>query len=59
MDDTVATASLLRPDVRIVTQKGHSEEDVLLTGFQTCCGEIVVMLDAAGSTDGASFLVSL
>ncbi len=38
VDDTMATASLLRPDVKIVTQKGHSEEDVLLTGCQTCWG---------------------
>jgi len=40
---------------KTVTQKG--KEDVLLTGFQTCSGEIVVMLDADGSINGASFLV--
>jgi hypothetical protein len=32
-------------------------EDVLLTGSQTCCGEIVAMLDADRSSDGASLLV--
>jgi hypothetical protein len=57
VDDTVAAASPLRSDVKIVTQRG--QEDVLVTGFQTCCGEIVVMLDADGFTGGASFPVPL
>jgi hypothetical protein len=53
----VAAVSPPRPDVKIVTRKG--KEDVLLTDFQTCGGEIVVMLDTDGSTNGASSLVSL
>jgi len=39
-------ATLLRLEV---TQK----EDVLLTGFPACRGEIIVMLYADGSTGGA------
>jgi hypothetical protein len=30
VDDTVAMAVLLRPDVKIVTQKGHRTVDVML-----------------------------
>ena len=32
-------------------------DDVLLAGSRTCCGEIVAILDADGSGDGASLLV--
>jgi hypothetical protein len=35
VDDTAAMVTLLRPDVKIVTQKGHGKEDDLLTGLPT------------------------
>jgi hypothetical protein len=47
-DDTVAMATLLRPDVKIVTHKSDSKGDVLPTGFRTCPREIIVMPDADG-----------
>ena len=50
---------LLRPDVKIVTQKGHRTVGVPLIYFQTCRGEIIVMPGADGSTDGASLVVPL
>lgn len=56
IDGTVAVASQLRPDVKIVRQKGRGKGDALLAGFDACQGEIIVMLDADGSTDGAEII---
>jgi glycosyltransferase involved in cell wall biosynthesis len=52
-DDTVAVARRLRPDVRIVVQPGRGKGEALASGFAACTGDIVVMLDADGSTDPA------
>jgi glycosyltransferase involved in cell wall biosynthesis len=52
-DDTVGMARRLRPDVRIVTQTGRGKGNALAEGFAACTGEIVVALDADGSTDAA------
>jgi glycosyltransferase involved in cell wall biosynthesis len=52
-DHTVAVARQLCPDVKIVTQQGRGKGDALQAGFEACKGEIIVMLDADGSTDGA------
>jgi glycosyltransferase involved in cell wall biosynthesis len=53
VDDTVAVARQLCPDVKIVDQVGRGKGDALRVGFDACDGEIVVMIDADGSTDGA------
>ncbi|WP_433243001.1 glycosyltransferase family 2 protein [Streptosporangium sp. CA-135522] len=52
VDDTVAVAKRLRPNVRIVTQRGKGKGDALAAGFAACTGDIIVMIDADGSTDG-------
>jgi glycosyltransferase involved in cell wall biosynthesis len=52
-DDTVAVARRLRPDVRIITQQGHGKGNALAAGFLACTGDIVVTVDADGSTDPA------
>jgi glycosyltransferase involved in cell wall biosynthesis len=52
-DDTVAVARRLRPDVKIVVQTGRGKGDALAAGFAACTGEIIVTLDADGSTDAA------
>src|SRR5919112_3075169 len=52
-DDTVAVARRLRPDVRVVTQPGRGKGNALAAGFAVCTGEIVVTVDADGSTDPA------
>jgi glycosyltransferase involved in cell wall biosynthesis len=52
-DDTVVVAKRLRPDVRIVTQSGKGKGNAMADGFAACTGEIIVMLDADGSTDPA------
>jgi glycosyltransferase involved in cell wall biosynthesis len=50
-DETVEVARCLRPDIRIVQQVGKGKGAALRTGFQHATGEIIVMLDADGSTD--------
>jgi glycosyltransferase involved in cell wall biosynthesis len=50
-DDTVAVARRLRPDVRVVMQDGRGKGDALLAGFTASTGDIIVALDADGSTD--------
>ena len=50
-DDTVAVAKRLRPDVRVVMQNGHGKGNALAMGFEVCTGDVVVTLDADGSTD--------
>jgi glycosyltransferase involved in cell wall biosynthesis len=52
-DDTVEVARRLRPDVRIVMQPGRGKGNALAAGFAACTGDIVVMMDADGSTDPA------
>lgn len=52
-DDTVAVARRLRPDVRLVIQPGRGKGNALAAGFAACTGDIVVTLDADGSTDAA------
>jgi glycosyltransferase involved in cell wall biosynthesis len=50
-DRTVAVARWLRPDTRIVMQTGRGKGNALAAGFAACSGDVVVTLDADGSTD--------
>ncbi|MGI8802787.1 MAG: glycosyltransferase family 2 protein [Solirubrobacteraceae bacterium] len=52
-DDTVEEVRRLRPDARLLTQTGTGKGEALCTGFRAARGEIIVMLDADGSTDPA------
>jgi glycosyltransferase involved in cell wall biosynthesis len=52
-DRTIKVARALRPDVRILTQTGSGKGNALAEGFAACTGDIVVSLDADGSTDPA------
>jgi glycosyltransferase involved in cell wall biosynthesis len=52
-DDTVAEARRLLPDVRVVAQRGRGKGDALGAGFAAAKSDIIVMIDADGSTDGA------
>lgn len=52
-DNTVAVARSLRPGIRVVQQQGRGKGAALRTGFGAATGEIIVMLDADGSTDPA------
>ena len=52
-DGTIEVARRLRPDVRIVKQDGKGKGNALAAGFAAATGDIVVTLDADGSTDAA------
>src|SRR5919205_2035705 len=51
VDDTVAVARRLRPDVRIVRQNRRGKGNAMACGFAAVTGDIVIMLDADGSAD--------
>ena len=51
-DGTVEVARALYPDVRIVGQTRKGKGNALAAGFAACRGDIIVMLDADGSTNG-------
>src|SRR5438309_2825321 len=50
-DATVARARELRPDVIVVQQRSHGKGGALREGFAAATGDLIVMLDADGSTD--------
>jgi glycosyltransferase involved in cell wall biosynthesis len=52
-DNTVGVARELRPDIHIVMQEGCGKGAALRSGFAVATGDIIVMLDADGSTDPA------
>jgi glycosyltransferase involved in cell wall biosynthesis len=53
VDDTVAVARRLRGGIRILSQTGRGKGNALADGFAVCTGEIIVALDADGSTDAS------
>ncbi|WP_436794062.1 glycosyltransferase family 2 protein [Actinospongicola halichondriae] len=48
-DDTVAVATAIRPDIKVVHQTGKGKGDALRAGFDAATGDIIVMIDADGS----------
>ena len=50
-DRTVEVAREIRPDIRVVDQTGQGKGDALACGFAACRCEVIVTLDADGSTD--------
>ena len=52
-DRTVAVARDLIPTIRDVQQRGTGKGAALRTGFEASTGDIIVTLDADGSTDPA------
>ena len=49
-DETVTVARRLYPAIRIVMQEGRGKGAALRSGFRAATGDIIVMLDADGST---------
>lgn len=52
-DDTVEVARRLRPSVTVIGQTRKGKGNALACGFAAASGDIIVMLDADGSTDPA------
>ena len=52
-DETIDVARTLRPDARIVLQDRKGKGNALACGFAAAGGDILVMVDADGSTDPA------
>jgi glycosyltransferase involved in cell wall biosynthesis len=52
-DNTVEVARALWPNIRIIHQEGRGKGAAIRSGFAGATGDIVVMLDADGSTDPA------
>ena len=53
VDETVAVARGLRPSVRVVHQNRRGKGNALACGFAVARGDIIVMIDADGSTNPA------
>jgi glycosyltransferase involved in cell wall biosynthesis len=53
VDGTPEVAKALRPDVRLVAQTRIGKGNALACGFDHATGDIIVMIDADGSTDPA------
>jgi glycosyltransferase involved in cell wall biosynthesis len=51
-DDTVAVARALRPGLEVVCQEGRGKGDAIAAGCAASTGDIIVLIDADGSTDG-------
>jgi CheY-like chemotaxis protein len=50
-DNTIEVARQIMPSIRIVTQKGKGKGDALRYGFEHAKGDIIIAIDADGSTD--------
>ena len=50
-DGTVAVARRLWPGIRVIEQRGAGKGGALREGFAAASGDLIVMLDADGSTD--------
>ncbi|MCL4384159.1 glycosyltransferase family 2 protein [Patescibacteria group bacterium] len=49
-DTTTKTARILRPNIIIIPQQGQGKGSALKQGFAVATGDIIVMMDADGST---------
>jgi glycosyltransferase involved in cell wall biosynthesis len=56
VDDTVAVTRDVCPRARVIAQSGRGKGDALLAGFTAATGDIIVSMDADGSTDGAEII---
>jgi glycosyltransferase involved in cell wall biosynthesis len=56
VDDTVAVTRAVCPRARVIAQSGRGKGDALQAGFTAATGDIIVSMDADGSTDGAEII---
>jgi glycosyltransferase involved in cell wall biosynthesis len=52
-DETVTVAREQRPDIRVIMQEGRGKGAAIRCGIMEATGDIIVLLDADGSTDPA------
>jgi glycosyltransferase involved in cell wall biosynthesis len=57
VDDTIAVARRLRPDVQVVQQTRRGKGNALACGFAAATGDVIAMVDADGSADPAEIPV--
>ncbi len=50
-DHTIEVARDLRPDIQVIHQDGNGKGNALRCGFSAATGDIIVMMDADGSTN--------
>ncbi|MCX8126669.1 MAG: glycosyltransferase family 2 protein, partial [Dehalococcoidia bacterium] len=50
-DGTVEVARKVRPDIKVIVQPGKGKGEALRLGFKEASGDIIVTLDADGTTD--------
>lgn len=50
-DRTVEVARTIRPDIRVLVQPGRGKGEALRHGFKEARGDVIVTLDADGTTD--------
>jgi len=50
-DNTVCVAKNILPTIRILYQHGRGKDDAMKHGFRNATGDIIITLDADGSTD--------
>jgi glycosyltransferase involved in cell wall biosynthesis len=50
-DKTIEVARKIRPDIRVMSQPGRGKGDALRYGIEQASGDIIVTMDADGSTD--------
>jgi glycosyltransferase involved in cell wall biosynthesis len=56
VDGTVAVTRELCSRARVIAQTGRGKGDALQVGFNAATGDIIVSMDADGSTDGAEII---
>ena len=56
VDGTVAVTRELCSRARVIAQTGRGKGDALQAGFNAATGDIIVSMDADGSTDGAEII---
>jgi len=52
-DDTVRVAQVLRPDIRIIRESTRGKGAAIRSGMEAATGDILIIMDADGSMDGA------